>query len=52
MGEPISYVIIAETEKFPQVGTEIEFYSVDKGLTLRVLSVDDNVIGKVVCQKK
>jgi CBS domain containing-hemolysin-like protein len=30
MGEPISYVIIAETEEFPRVGTEIEFHSVDK----------------------
>lgn len=52
MGEPISYVIIAETEEFPRVGTEIEFHSVDKWLTLRVLSVDDTVIGKVECETK
>lgn len=51
-GEPLSYVIIAETEEFPQTGAEIVFTGVVGKLILRVLSVDDNVILKVECEKK
>ncbi len=52
IGEPISYVIMAREEAFPQVGTEILFDTGEVQLILRVLSVDDNVIGKVECEKR
>jgi putative hemolysin len=52
MGEPLSYVIIAEHEEFPTVGTVVSFTGTLGSLTFRVLTVDDNVIGKVECTKK
>ena len=52
IGEPISYVIMAEMEEFPQVGTEVVFSGTVGELVLKVLSVDDNVIGKVECAMK
>lgn len=52
IGEPISYVIMAETGELPQVGAEIVFDGSLGQIILRVLSVDDNVIGKIECEKK
>jgi len=51
-GEPLSYVIMAEIEEFPQSGAEIVFSGNVGKLILRVLTIDDNVIGKVECEKK
>ncbi len=51
-GEPLSYVIIAETEEFPQVGSEIIFTGEHGKLLFRILTVDETVIGKVECEKR
>ena len=50
-GEPLSYVVIAEEEWFPNVGTEIIFEGAQGKLTIRVLESHDNVIEKVECEK-
>lgn len=52
IGEPISYVMMAETEELPHVDAEIRFSGNIGELVLKVLSVDDNVIGKVECERK
>ncbi len=52
MGEPLSYVIMAETEEFPQNGGEIFFAGPMGKIIIRVTRVDDNVIGRVECEKK
>lgn len=49
-GEPLSYIIIAEEEEFPTVGTEVVFWEGIK-LHLKVLTLDDTVIEKVECWK-
>lgn len=51
-GEPLSYIIMAEEEAFPAVGTEIRLWSSDTEILLRVLSVVDTVIEKVECERK
>ncbi len=51
-GEPLSYVIMAEKEAFPEVGAETVFQGVMGKLILRVMQIDHNVIGKVECEKR
>lgn len=50
IGEPISYIIMAEQEEFPMVGTEVVFAGAEIKLVLRVMEVDDTVIEKVECE--
>jgi putative hemolysin len=52
IGEPLSYMIIAEHEEFPTIGTKIVFTGTLGSLIFTVLTVDDNVIGRVECTKK
>lgn len=51
IGEPLSYVAMAEEEEFPAVGTEIIFEGSSGRLVLRVTDVHDNVIEKIECEK-
>lgn len=50
--EPLSYIVMARHEEFPQVGTEIIFgeEGSEVRLLLRVLSIHDNVIERVECR--
>jgi putative hemolysin len=48
--EPLSYIILSEEEEFPAVGTIVTFSHEGLSLALRVMEVDDNVIGKVECE--
>lgn len=50
--EPLSYIVMARHEEFPQVGTEIIFgeEGAEVRLLLRVLSIHDNVIERVECR--
>ena len=50
LGEPLSYIIMAEQEEFPMVGTEVVFAGAEIKLVLRVMEVDDTVIEKVECE--
>jgi putative hemolysin len=50
-GEPLSYVIMAEKEGFPAVGTEVVFHGHSGRLILRVIEAHDNVIEKIECEK-
>ncbi len=52
IGEPISYVIMAEKEGFPNVGAEVIFSGDDGSLIIQVIETEDNVIEKVLCIKK
>ena len=52
IGEPISYIIMAEKEAFPKENSRIQFSSSTHSLSLRVLSIDGTVIEKVECTKK
>lgn len=52
IGEPISYVIMAEKEWFPNVGAEVIFSGDDGSLIIQVIETEDNVIEKVLCIKK
>lgn len=49
-GEPLSYIILSEEEWFPSVGTEICFSHEENSIVLRVLEIEDNVIGRVECE--
>jgi putative hemolysin len=49
-GEPLSYILMAEEEAFPAVGTQVVF-GTSPGIKLTVLSLEDNVIEKVECRK-
>ncbi len=51
LGEPLSYVIMAVEEEFPEVGTEVLFEWSMGSIVLRVLDVHDNVIEKIECEK-
>ena len=50
LGEPLSYIIMAEQEEFPTKGTEVVFRGVKLKLVLRVMEVDETVIEKVECE--
>ena len=50
IGEPLSYIIMAVEEAFPAIGTEVIFGH-SLSISLRVLSLEDKVIGKVECRK-
>lgn len=50
-GEPLAYVVMAEREEFPAVGTEIVFHGASGKLTLRVIESHENVIEKVECER-
>lgn len=50
LGEPLSYIIMAEQEEFPMVGTEVVFIGSELKLVLRVMEVDETVIEKVECE--
>jgi putative hemolysin len=52
IGEPLSYVIMAEKEWFPNIGAEVEFSGESGSMILQVIDTDDNVIEKVLCIKK
>ena len=51
--EALSYILMAEEESFPREGMEVHFGDPDDGevVTLRVLSIYDNVIEKVECER-
>jgi len=49
-GEPLSYIILSEEESFPTVGDEVRFSHESLSIVLRVLEIEDNVIGKVECE--
>jgi Transporter associated domain len=51
MGEPVSYIIMAEQEEFPVVGTEVVFSGEKVKLIFRVIRVDETVIEKIECEK-
>ncbi len=51
ISKTLSYVLMAEEEWFPQVGSIVTFSSGEGSLVIRVLQVDDNVIEKVECKK-
>jgi CBS domain containing-hemolysin-like protein len=51
IGEPLSYVIMAEEGQFPSVGTEIIFEGHVGHLIFRVMEVEDNVIEKIEIEK-
>ena len=51
IGEPLSYVIMAEEEEFPTVGREVHFSGHAGGLIFRVIEVDDSVIARVEVEK-
>jgi hypothetical protein len=51
MGEPVSYIIMAEQEEFPVIGTEVVFSGEKVKLVFRVIRVDDTVIEKIECEK-
>lgn len=51
IGEPLSYVVMAEEEEFPSTGTEVIFEWSTGRLILRVTDVHDNVIEKLECEK-
>lgn len=50
IGEPISYIFMAEEEAFPAVGSELVFWKSPQ-IKIRVLSLEENVIEKVECRK-
>lgn len=50
-GEPLSYVVMAEEEEFPAIGTEVVFHGPMGRLVLRVIEAHDNVIEKLECEK-
>ena len=52
--ESLSYILMAEEESFPREWMEVQFGDPDDGevMTLRVLSIYDNVIEKVECERK
>ena len=50
-GEPLSYVVMAEREEFPAVGTEVVFQGSSGKLILRVIESHENVIEKIECEK-
>jgi putative hemolysin len=53
LSEPLAYIIMAETEEFPTIGTEVVFgHSGGTQIILRVREVDETVIEKVECEKK
>ena len=52
LGEPLAYVVMAETEVFPQVGAQISFTGTLGKIVIRVVSVEDNVIGRLECIKE
>ncbi len=52
LGEPLSYVVMAETEEFPKIDAEISFAGTLGKIIIRVISVDGNVIGRLECEKK
>ncbi len=52
IGEPLSYMIMAEKEDFPAVGIETVFTGPLGKVYFRVTATDDNVIEKVECEKK
>ena len=43
---------MAETEEFPEVGTEISFTGTFGKIIIRVVSVEDHVIGRLECTKE
>lgn len=51
LGEPLSYVMMAEEEEFPVAGTEVVFHGTHGRIILRATEVHDNVIEKVECEK-
>lgn len=51
-GESLAYVIMAEEEEFPTVGTEIVLGNRENQIRIRVLDVNDNVIERVECERK
>jgi CBS domain containing-hemolysin-like protein len=51
IGEPLSYVVIAEEEEFPKEGTEVVFHGHSGRLRIQVIDIHDNVIEKVECEK-
>ncbi len=50
-GEPLSYVVMAEEEEFPAIGTEVVFHGPMGRLVFRVIEAHDNVIEKLECEK-
>ncbi len=52
LGESIAYVIMAEKEDFPIVGTEIFLGTHDTKVRLAVLEMTDTVIERVECEKR
>jgi putative hemolysin len=50
IGEPLSYILMAEEEAFPIVGTEVKF-GIAPAIKLKVISLEENVIEKVECRK-
>jgi putative hemolysin len=51
IGEPLSFVVLAEEEELPTLGSEVIFSGVSGKLILRVMDVHDNVIEKLECEK-
>ena len=49
--EPLSYVVMAEEEGFPSVGSEVVFHGPMGRLILRIVDTHDNVIEKLECEK-
>jgi CBS domain containing-hemolysin-like protein len=49
--EPLSYILLAEKEEFVHVGTSICFAGDHMSLTITILSTDEMVIEKVLCEK-
>ncbi len=49
--ETLSYVIMAEEESFPHIGTEVVFHGSHGRLVLRVGEMSENVIEKIECEK-
>ncbi len=51
LGEALSYVMMAEKEEFPAMGTEVSFHGSHGRILLRAIEVHDNVIEKIECEK-
>lgn len=50
LGETLSYIIMAEKEEFPTINTEIVFEGIHYALKITILSIDENVISRVLCE--
>ena len=51
LGEALSYVMMAEKEECPAMGTEVSFHGSHGRILLRAIEVHDNVIEKIECAK-